>query len=282
MKGKNRGWIRVLLIIIPFFIVVSIFQVLGMYLAGKNFMDLTIPDTPFQALIGSFCAMLGTLLVLWFFMKYVDKEKFVNLGLQFKNRKKDFIVGIGLGILIMGVGYELLVLMNEISFDKIVFEPINILISLALFTCVAVMEEFLFRGYILRNLMISFNKYIALIISSVLFALIHGMNPNMDGFSVMSLVLAGILLGISYIYTKNLWFPVALHLSWNLFQTLFGFNVSGQDFYSLIEFNIQENNLLNGGAFGMEGSILSIIANVLIIIVVIIYYTKYKESLNEN
>jgi hypothetical protein len=63
---------------------------------------------------------------------------------------------------------------------------------------------------------------------------------------------------------------------------LFGFNVSGQDFYSLIEFNIQENNLLNGGAFGMEGSILSIIANVLIIIGVIIYYTKYKESLNEN
>ena len=67
----------------------------------------------------------------------------------------------------------------------------------------------------------------------------------MDGFSAMSLFLAGILLGITYIYTKNLWFPVALHLSWNLFQTLFGFNVSGKDFYSLIEFKIQENNLLN-------------------------------------
>ena len=130
--------------------------------------------------------------------------------------------------------------------------------------------------------MVSFNKYIALIISSVLFALIHGMNPNMDAFSAMSLFLAGILLGISYIYTKNLWFPVALHLSWNLFQTLFGFNVSGQDFYSIIEFKVEENNLLNGGAFGMEGSILSIIANVLIIVGVIIYYTKNKEVLNEN
>lgn len=282
MKGKNRGWISVLLIIIPYLIIVGFFQFFGMLISGKDLNDLSIPDTPIQTLIGSFFAMLGTLLVLWIFMKYVDKEKFVNLGLHVKNRKIDFILGIVLGIVVMGLGYELLVLLNEISFDKIVFDPINILISVALFTCVAIMEEILFRGYILRNLMISFNKYIALIISSLLFSLMHGMNPNMDGFSAMSLFLAGILLGISYIYTKNLWFPIALHLSWNLFQTLFGFNVSGQDFYSVIEFKTQENNLLNGGAFGMEGSILSIIANVLIIAGIIVYYTKYKVSLNEN
>ena len=282
MKGKNRGWIRILLILIPYLLIVGVFQVLGMYLAGKDLTDLTTLGTPVQVLIGSFFAMLGTLLVLWLFMKYIDKEKFINLGLQFKNRKIDFIFGIGLGILVMGIGYELLILLNEISFDKIVFEPVNILISIALFTCVAIAEEFLFRGYILRNLMISFNKYFALILSSILFSLLHGMNPNMDGFSAMSLFLAGILLGISYIYTKNLWFPIALHLSWNLFQSLFGFNVSGQDFYSLIEFKIQENNLLNGGAFGMEGSILSIIANILIIVGVIIYYNKNKVSLNEN
>jgi hypothetical protein len=35
-----------------------------------------------------------------------------------------------------------------------------------------------------------------------------------------------------------------MHLSWNLFQTLFGFNVSGKDTYSIIEFNITEENLL--------------------------------------
>jgi membrane protease YdiL (CAAX protease family) len=200
MKGKNRGWIRVLLIIMPYLIIVSIFQVLGMYLAGMDLAEMKAPETLMQMLITTFFATLGTLLVLWVFMKYVDKERFINIGLHIKNRKVDFIVGIGLGILIMGIGYELLVLLNEISFDKIVFEPVNILISIVLFTCVAIMEEFLFRGYILRNLMISFNKYIALIISSILFALIHGMNPNMDGFSAMSLFLAGILLGITYIY----------------------------------------------------------------------------------
>ncbi len=96
----------------------------------------------------------------------------------------------------------------------------------------------------------------------------------------ISLFLAGILLGLSYIYTKNLWFPIALHLSWNLFQTLFGFNVSGKDTYSLIEFSLNEKNLLNGGAFGFEGSILSVISMIIIIIGIWIYYDR--EQTNHN
>jgi hypothetical protein len=124
--------------------------------------------------------------------------------------------------------------------------------------------------------MYSFNKYFALFLSSVLFSLMHGANPNMDWFSFLNLFLAGILLGVSYIYTKNLWFPIALHFSWNFFQTLFGFNVSGQDFYSLIEFRISEKNILNGGNFGFEGSILSIIVQVILILTVIIYYQNKK------
>ena len=75
--------------------------------------------------------------------------------------------------------------------------------------------------------------------------------------------LAGILLGLSYIYTKNLWFPIAFHFSWNLFQTIFGFNVSGQNTYSLIEFEITENTILNGGDFGFEGSIFATIFMIL-------------------
>jgi hypothetical protein len=87
---------------------------------------------------------------------------------------------------------------------------------------VAVVEETLFRGYVLKNFMESFNKYAALIISSGLFSSMHYFNLDFDLFSFFSLFLAGILFGISYIYTKNLWFPIALHLSWNLFQALFG------------------------------------------------------------
>lgn len=138
------------------------------------------------------------------------------------------------------------------------------------------------RGYVLRNLMYSFNKYIALIWSSILFSLMHGFNPNIDTFALIELFLAGILLGQSYIYTKNLWFPIALHFSWNFFQTHFGFNVSGQDTYSLIEFSIVENNLWNGGDFGFEGSWLSIISSIIMIILVERYFKKNAIKNSHN
>jgi len=160
----------------------------------------------------------------------------------------------------------------------VIFDFKEIIISIFLFIIVAVMEELLMRGYILKNLMISYNKYVALIVSSVLFSLMHGFNPNIDLFALTNIFLAGILLGISYIHTKNLWFPIALHLSWNLFQTILGFNVSGQKTYSLIEFGITENNLLNGGEFGFEGSILSLIAMLITIVGIEIYYRRQKAA----
>jgi len=218
-------------------------------------------------------------LVLWFLMKWVDKEKFIILEFQIKNRLNDIILGILIGLVIMTVGYMVLVAFEEVAFENIVYSIKEILISILLFSIVAIVEETLFRGYILKNFMLSFNKYIALIISSVLFALMHGFNPNMDWFSYLNLFLAGILLGVSYIYTKNLWFPIALHFSWNLFQTLFGFNVSGQDFYSLIEFRITEQNMINGGDFGFEGSFLSIIAQLLVIALVIFHYNKKSNQI---
>ncbi|WP_394345110.1 CPBP family glutamic-type intramembrane protease [Formosa sediminum] len=69
-----------------------------------------------------------------------------------------------------------------------------------MFILVSLIEETLFRGYILKNLIISFNKYIALSISSLLFALMHSANPSINLLSFVNLFFAGMLLGTSYIY----------------------------------------------------------------------------------
>lgn len=279
-----KGWQRIFLLIIPYILIVGMFQFVGGRIAGVNMSDLESQgtDTSIQHLIIGLFDLVGTFLVLWFFMKFVDKEAFYKLGFQTKNRFKDFMFGIGIGLLIMAVGYGSLIYLGEIFFVELIFDTKELIISILLFTIVAVVEETLMRGYILKNLMLSFNKYTALIVSSLLFSLMHGFNPNVDLFSLFSLFSAGILLGLSYIYTKNLWFPIALHLSWNLFQTLLGFNVSGQDTYSLIEFKIHENNLINGGAFGFEGSYLSVIAEIITITCIGIYYNRRKTKQNNR
>ena len=122
----------------------------------------------------------------------------------------------------------------------------------------------------------NFNPVISLVISSALFSLLHFLNPNVNYLALLELFIGGIALGVSYIYTKNLWFPFAWHFSWNFFQVIFGFNVSGMDTYSLIEFEILEPNNLNGGDFGFEGSYLSIIFTLIIIYFLNNYYKKFK------
>lgn len=279
-KNKHLGWQRILLLIIPYVLIVGIFQLIGVYISGIDTSNIESDKTSVQILIMQIFSLLGTAIVLWIFMKYQDKEKFIRLGFEIKNRIKEFNVGIGAGFIIMGFGYILLLFLNEISFQRIVFSTNEILISILIFFIVAIVEETLFRGYILRNLMISFNKYIALIISSILFSLMHSFNPNIDLFALITLFLAGILFGLPYIHTRNLWFPIALHFSWNFFQSLFGFNVSGKDVYSLIEFSLSDSNLLNGGAFGFEGSIFSVIMMIITMVLIEIYYRNKKTNLD--
>lgn len=260
------------MLIVPYFIVVGVFQLIGMSLVDYDYEQIGAVKSTEQHLVISFFGSVGTFLLLWLFMKYVDKEKFVSLGFNIKNKFKDILLGVLLGLSIMGSAYLLLSFLNEIEYHKTVFSLKEIGYSIIIFLVVAITEEALFRGYILRNLMYTFNKYIALLFSSVLFVLAHAGNPNMDWFSALNLFLAGVLLGTSYIYNKNLWLPIALHFSWNFFQTLFGFNVSGQENYSLIEFKMFEKNILNGGDFGFEGSIFSIISQALLIVILFFYY----------
>ncbi|MBC31975.1 MAG: CPBP family intramembrane metalloprotease [Muricauda sp.] len=275
-KSNNVGWKRVLLLVVPYILIVGIFQYIGYLVAGVDLMTDVSNETSLQQLIVSAFDLFGTFLLISVFMKFVDKQRFLELGFHTKNRLIDFVFGIILGGLIMGSGYLILEFLGEISFTQITFNLQDLTLITFHFLIVALVEETLFRGYILKNLMTSFNKYGALISSSILFSLMHGFNPNISMFSLFELFVGGILLGITYIYTKNLWFPIALHFSWNLFQSLLGFNVSGLDSYSIIEHQIVEENLINGGEFGFEGSILSILAQLIAIVVIVFYYNRKK------
>lgn len=277
MKSEIKGWQRILLIILPYFFIIGTLQYIGSKVAGFDITDENFTLSSFQDLIMNVFDCVGTFLVLWIFMKLVDREHFLELGFYTKNRLNEFILGIIAGLIIMVLAYGILIYSGQISFTKFNFNMEEIIISILVFTIVAFVEESLFRGYILKNLMLSVNKYIAIILSSVLFSLLHYFNPNVSSFSLFELFLAGVVFGLAYLYTRNLWFPIALHLSWNLFQSYVGFNVSGQDFYSIIEFKYNQENFWNGGAFGFEGSYLAIIADLLLAILIVKYYNARKQ-----
>ena len=288
---NHKGWLTAILSIIPFFIFSAIFQGLGFVftslLGSRGVIDFDfdkyieseggLKDYLAADTIIRYFDLIGIFLLLWILMKFVDKEPFINLGFSLKGKANDIILGMSLGLLLMAVGYTILILLGEIKFVSFNYDLKSIVLLFLLFIVVSVVEETYVRGYVLKNLLKSFYPITSLIISSAIFSLLHFFNPNVNYIALTELFIAGILLGISYVYTKNLWFPIALHLSWNFFQVMFGFNVSGMDTYSLIEFEIIENNNINGGDFGFEGSYLSILFSLIMMYFLWKYYKKFAE-----
>lgn len=278
----KQGWLRAILIIIPFFIVSGIFQVIGVIIHAATTGQLDIANlqninmSSGIMLTGQFTGTLGTLFIVWIFTKFIDRKKFVDLGFFIKNRTKDIIYGLLAGIAMMGLGTIILQTNGNLTIDSINFALGSLLQSVLLFILVSVNEEVFVRGYILPNFMDSMNRYLALVLSSLIFTALHLMNPNVSFLGVTNIFLAGILLGIGYIFTKNLWFPLALHFSWNFFQgPIFGFEVSGTKSDTLISQTIRGNEILTGGKFGFEGSLL---ASILCTACIVLFWFIYKKQ----
>ena len=86
----------------------------------------------------------------------------------------------------------------------------------------------MFRGYPLQTLSRAGLIWLAVILTSVPFGIIHLQNPNATGFLITNTALAGVWLGIAYLRTRSLWFPLGVHWAWNwALGSIFGLPVSG-------------------------------------------------------
>lgn len=267
-----KGWVRLLILILPYIFIVGTFEVIGGFVAGYSFFDTPDVQSLRDLNILQFFNLIGTFIVLRLMMRFIDREPFINLGFHTKGRIPDVVIGTLLGLGIMACAFVVLQSFGFITVEEVDFIGSDFLLLVLLFVFVAFAEEMLLRGYVLKNLMLSMNKYVALLVSALVFSVMHALNPNFSWVTLLSLFLAGIGLGATYIYTKNLWFPIAYHFSWNFFQSLVGFNVSGLDIYSVIVTENSGPDLLTGGAFGLEGSILGIIAEVLVVAGIILHF----------
>ena len=124
-----------------------------------------------------------------------------------------------------------------------------------------VMEELLFRGILFRHLEDFGGSWLALALTSALFGGAHFFNPNATAFSSFAIAVeAGLLLGGAYMLTRALWAPIGLHAAWNFTQSqLFDVPVSGFDGTGLVEAKLSGPELLSGGAFGLEGSLIALV-----------------------
>lgn len=273
----KQGWLRVILFLIGY-LLLTLFAATLVGLLVANY--LSKPTALMQFAISILVSFLAGILAVWLFRKTIDRQSFKSLGLQWKGWGKEGISGFFTGILLITTMATALWLMRLLQWYIMDVDPMGMLLVTVLMILVSIGEELVFRGYILQNLMQSMSKEMALFVTALLFAGFHSLNPNFTLIAFLNIFIAGILLGINYIYTRNLWFAICLHFTWNYFQgPILGFQVSGLELPSLLQQNNRGGPLLTGGKFGLEASWLAtVVMSLAIIILYTLFQRKYKTA----
>ncbi|MGA9407126.1 MAG: CPBP family intramembrane glutamic endopeptidase, partial [Bacteroidota bacterium] len=148
--------------------------------------------------------------------------------------------------------------------------------SIVIFVLGAFGEELLFRGYLFQTMVEGTGKIIAVVVFASFFGYAHASNPNITFFSLVNVALAGVWLSLAYFKTRTLWFPIALHFSWNFFQNhIFSFPVSGIQFQKFQLGVLTQSGpvWLTGGSFGPEGGALATL--MLVVAGIFIYFSDW-------
>ena len=199
------------------------------------------------------------------------------------NNWKGLLFGLLIGFVLNGVCILGAWLNQDIRLTFDSFHPVSFL---AVFLCVFVQssaEEMLCRGFLYQKLRQNYrHPAVAIIGSSLLFALLHLMNDGVTFLSLLNLFLTGILFAFVVYYMDSLWCAFAVHTAWNFTQNiLFGLPNSGIVVpYSVFKLDAASarNSFAYDVGFGIEGTVLSVIVLIIACTLIYLWGRKHKAA----
>ena len=207
-------------------------------------------------------AVSGVMVTLYaLFVKWIEREPAKDIPRQkiFSDTAKGF--GVGAGFITTIVLVMLAAGLCKIT-GVVTDQVTGIITAFFYFILVAVGEEIIFRGVLFRWIDEKWGFVTALVTSAILFGAMHMGQPNATWWSSLAIAIeAGLMLGAAYKWSGTLWFPIGIHWARNFFQgNIFGFAVSGSDAgMSLLHSVTSGPEILTGGSFGAEASIITVI-----------------------
>ena len=250
-KGENQWWAYFVTIILMFFgwQFIAVIPLLGVafYYAGDfktffaaandNFTSLGMDSNLYLFLV--ILTFLGGLISLLFGVKMIHKRKIISvITSRDKIDWSRFFYAFGLwaiiGVIMIAIGYYLEPENFIWNFKPVSF-TILVLVSFLFLPIQTSMEEILFRGYLMQGFGTWFKKsFIALILTSVIFGLLHGLNPEVEKLGSITMVYyigTGLVLGIftlmdegtelalGFHAANNIVAAVLVTANWTVFQT---------------------------------------------------------------
>lgn len=274
-KRLRAGW----RILGHFLIILILYLLLAV---GMGFFVVLNPSSSLdtQLFLGQLASFLAVTFSVYIARGYLDQRPFSALGLHWNRQAiRDLLMGVGIAGMMMaavfvslwGAGY---LSIEQFAWQELALPAVLTALGTLLITFILVgwQEELLVRGYWMQNIAEGLNVSWAVFLTSVLFGLLHMLNPNATWFGGIGTALAGIIMAYAYLATRRLWLPIGLHIGWNFFEgPVFGFPVSGLDTFKLIQINVSGPELVTGGAFGPEAGLVLLVGLALGFLLIFIY-----------
>ena len=196
------------------------------------------------------------------FRQAVHREGIRSFLLHADRRGRRLLIeGVAIGCLLFLI-YPLITTVSNHGVVTVARDTVSPTIGLLLtagfgFMCVALLEEGLFRGYVLQKLLKRFPQPDAIGLAAIPFGLLHLISYPESDFLWLGLLnagLFGVLFSLAVIGSGSLMWAVGFHLAWNLTQNLLLINqLSSVNTF----FNLQINEgILTGTPSTPESGIL--------------------------
>jgi membrane protease YdiL (CAAX protease family) len=139
-------------------------------------------------------------------------------------------------------------------------------------------EEVLVRGYFMVSLGRANSIGWAVIMSSLMFAMLHIFNAGLSVLAFINLALYGLMMALYMLKHESIWGVCAIHSAWNFVQgNVFGVQVSGMPLTeSVFATELTGSHWITGGDFGLEGGLA--VTVVLLAGIALVWLTKRKTA----
>lgn len=226
-------------------------------------------------IIGLFTLIVPILAIILIVLK-LEKRSLRSIGMSKDNVISSILKGLSIGFLMFLAVVIIGFVLGQFKYNGFeLSSAIYVIPFLFAFGIQSFSEEFHLRGWAMTYLSKRHSILFAIIVTSIIFSANHLLNPGIDALSLINIFLVGILFTLMFWKYDNIWICGATHTAWNFSQgIIFGFNVSGTSTPSILKCSQVGQNLINGGNFGPESSLIATF--VLIVALILIIYLPKK------
>lgn len=272
--------------------VITLFVTYGIHYFGYflrvRYFNLLAPLSDINPGLYSVCRYLGHLIFWGVFAIYCfsvkGEKKYFEAFLPGRgNNKLSFLF---IGMIIGFVMNSLCVLGAALNGDIVInnAESVDILLLVIAFFAVLIQasqEELESRLFFYEKLKDGgFAIGSAVILSSVYFSYLHANNPGFSLVPLITLILAGAVYLLVYVYTGSIWISCGLHQFWNITQDfIFGLPNSGNPSgMSIFSSTAKGNSFFYNVDFGVEGSVWCIIVHIIVIVILVLLIKRKNKA----